>query len=124
MPLILNLTVKFKYLKIAKILVPGTTNTPLRFPLDFNTRWNWGVGMEYSHTSRLKFRLGYEPRDSAVPDNKRNILAPINSAKMFGAGIGYRFDPDTDIDLTLMHLRSRDTVPAGYQYFVKPNGGN
>jgi hypothetical protein len=40
--------------------------------------------MEYSHTSRLKFRMGYEPRDSAVPDNKRNILAPINSAKMFG----------------------------------------
>lgn len=99
-------------LKIAKILVPGTTNNSLSFPLSFNTRWNWGVGLEYSHTSRLKFRLGYEPRDSAVPDNKRNLLAPINTAKMYGAGLGYRFDRDTDIDLTLMHVVSKDTIPA------------
>jgi len=109
-------------LKIAKILVPGTTNSTLRFPLDFNTRWNWGMGIEYSHTSRLKFRLGYEPRDSAVPNDKRNILAPINSAKMFGAGIGYRFDPDTDIDLSLMHLRSRDTVPANTSSLLNKTG--
>jgi long-subunit fatty acid transport protein len=109
-------------LKIAKILVPGTTNTTLAFPLDFNTRWNWGVGIEYSHTSRLKFRMGYEPRDSAVPDNKRNILAPINSAKMFGLGLGYRFDPDTDIDLSLMHLISRDTVPANTSTLLNQTG--
>jgi long-subunit fatty acid transport protein len=87
-------------LKIAKILVPGTTNSSLSFPLDFNTRWNWGIGMEYAHTSRLKFRMGYEPRDSAVPNNKRNILAPINSAKMFGLGLVIALIPDTDIDLT------------------------
>lgn len=111
-------------LKIAKILVPGTTNSSLSFPLKFNTRWNWGVGMEYAHTSRLKFRMGYEPRDSAVPNNKRNILAPINSAKMFGLGLGYRFDPDTDIDLTLMHLRSRDTVPAGTSSLLNLEGVN
>jgi long-subunit fatty acid transport protein len=111
-------------LKIAKILVPGTTNSSLSFPLEFNTRWNWGVGMEYAHTSRLKFRMGYEPRDSAVPNNKRNILAPINSAKMFGLGLGYRFDPDTDIDLTMMHLRSRDTVPAGTSSLLNLEGVN
>lgn len=111
-------------LKIAKILVPGTTNSSLSFPLKFNTRWNWGVGMEYAHTSRLKFRMGYEPRDSAVPNNKRNILAPINSAKMFGLGLGYRFDPDTDIDLTMMHLRSRDTVPAGTSSLLNLEGVN
>jgi len=112
-------------LKIARILVPdGVTTSTLKFPLDFNTRWNWGIGMEYSHTNRLKFRLGYEPRDSAVPDNKRNILAPINTAKMYGAGIGYRFDRDTDIDLTLMHLRSRDTVPAGSSTLLNKTGIN
>lgn len=111
-------------LKIAKILVPGTTNSSLSFPLNFNTRWNWGIGMEYAHTSRLKFRMGYEPRDSAVPNDKRNLLAPINTAKMFGMGLGYRFDPDTDIDLTLMHLRSRDTVPAGTSSLLNLEGVN
>lgn len=110
-------------LKIARILVPnGVTNSSLKFPLDFNTRWNWGIGMEYSHTSRLKFRLGYEPRDSAVPDNMRNILAPINTAKMYGAGIGYRFDRDTDIDLTLMHLVSKDTVPSNTSTLLNQTG--
>lgn len=111
-------------LKIAKILVPngGVTNSSLSFPLDFNTRWNWGVGLEITHTSRLKFRMGYEPRDSAVPDNKRNILAPINSAKMYSTGVHYRFDRDTDINLTLMHMVSRDTVPAGTSTLLNQTG--
>lgn len=115
---------EIQVLKIAKLLVPngGVTNTSLSFPLDFNTRWNWGVGMEYTHTSRLKFRLGYEPRDSAVPDNKRNILAPINTARMYSTGLSYRFDRDTDINLTLMHMVSRDTVPAGSSTLLNQTG--
>lgn len=115
---------EIQVLKIAKILVPngGVTNTSLSFPLDFNTRWNWGVGMEYTHTSRLKFRLGYEPRDSAVPDNKRNILAPINTARMYSTGLSYRFDRDTDINLTLMHMVSKDTVPAGTSTLLNQTG--
>ena len=115
---------EIQVLKIAKILVPNNavTTTSLAFPLDFNTRWNWGVGMEYTHTSRLKFRLGFEPRDSAVPDNKRNILAPINTAKMYGTGLSYRFDRDTDINLTLMHMTSRDTVPAGTSTLLNQTG--
>ena len=115
---------EIQVLKIAKLLVPNNavTNTSLAFPLDFNTRWNWGVGMEYTHTSRLKFRLGFEPRDSAVPDNKRNILAPINTAKMYSTGLSYRFDRDTDINLTLMHMTSRDTVPAGSSTLLNQTG--
>jgi long-subunit fatty acid transport protein len=115
---------EIQVLKIAKILVPNNavTNTSLSFPLDFNTRWNWGMGLEYTHTSRLKFRLGYEPRDSAVPDNKRNILAPINTARMYGTGLSYRFDRDTDINLTLMHMVSRDTVPAGTSTLLNQTG--
>jgi long-subunit fatty acid transport protein len=111
-------------LQIARLLVPGTTPTTLSFPLGFSSPWSWGVGMEYSHTSRLKFRLGYEPRKSAVPDNKRNALAPINAARMFGTGIGYKFDRDTDLDLTLMHLRSRDYIPAGSSTLVNATGIN
>ena len=111
-------------LKIAKILVPNgaVTNTSLAFPLDFNTRWNWGMGIEITHTSRLKFRLGYEPRDSAVPDNKRNILAPINTARMYSTGLSYRFDRDTDINLTLMHMVSKDSVPAGSSTLLNQTG--
>ena len=43
---------------------------------------------------------------------------------MFGTGIGYKFDRDTDIDLTLMHLRSRDYIPAGTSSLVNAQGIN
>ncbi len=99
-------------LKIAKLLSSDITASSLDLPLNFQSPWSWGVGWEYSMTDRLKFRLGYEPRKSAIPDNRRNPMIPINNAQMFAGGIGYRFDPDTEIDLTAMHLRSRDNIPA------------
>ena len=111
-------------LQIARLLVPGTTPTTLSFPLGFQSPWSCGLGIEYSHTSRLKFRLGYEPRKAAIPLNKRNIMAPINDARLVGTGIGYKFDRDTDIDLTLMQLRSKDDIPAGTSSLSNATGIN
>ncbi|WP_423201216.1 OmpP1/FadL family transporter [Fluviicoccus keumensis] len=111
-------------LQIARLLVPGTTPTQLSFPLGFVSPWSWGVGIEYSHTNRLKFRLGYEPRKAAIPDNKRNAMAPINNARLFGTGIGYKFSRDTDIDLTWMNLRSKDDIPAGTSTLANAQGIN
>lgn len=109
-------------LRIAKLLSSDVTNSSLSLPLKFRSPWSWGVGMEYSATDRLKLRLGYEPRKSAIPDDRRNTLVPINNAQMFGAGIGYKFDPDTDIDLTVMHLRSRDNIPANTSGLANQTG--
>ena len=39
-----------------------------------------GIGLEYSATDRLKLRAGYEPRASAIPNDKRNTMVPINNA--------------------------------------------
>ena len=100
-------------LAIAKILSNDVTNNSLALPLGFQSPWSWGVGVEYSATDRLKLRAGYEPRTSAIPDGKRNTMVPINNAQLFGLGIGYRFDEDTDIDLSVGFLRSRDNIPAG-----------
>lgn len=99
-------------LKIAKLLSNEVTDTSLSLPLGFKSPWSWGVGVEYSATDRLKLRAGYEPRASAIPDDKRNTLVPINNAQLFGLGVGYRFDEDTDIDLSVGFLRSRDNIPA------------
>lgn len=99
-------------LQLARLLAPGTTATSLSMPLGYQSPWSWGVGMEYSWNERLKFRMGFEPRNSAIPDNKRSSLVPINQAQMYGLGLGYQFDKDTDIDLTLMYLYSKDGIPA------------
>lgn len=99
-------------LRIAKLLSNDVTNSSLSLPLGFQSPWSWGIGFEYSATERLKLRMGYEPRASAIPDDKRNTMVPINNAQLFGLGLGYRFDEDTDIDLSVAFLRSRDDIPA------------
>lgn len=111
-------------LKIAKLISNDVTDSSLSFPLGFQSSWNWGVGIEYSANDRLKLRAGYEPRTSAIPDGKRNTMVPINNAQLFGLGLGYRFDEDTDIDLSIAFLRSRDNVPAGTSTLGNADGVN
>lgn len=109
-------------LKIAKLLSSDITDDSLALPLKFTSPWSWGIGFEYSATDRLKLRAGYEPRTSAIPNDKRNTLIPINNAQLFGLGIGYRFDTDTDVDLSVGFLRSRDNIPAGSSTLANQTG--
>ena len=109
-------------LKIAKLLSNKVTDQSLSLPLGFQSPWNWGIGFEYSATDRLKLRAGYEPRTSSIPDEKRNTLVPINNAQLFGLGVGYRFDEDTDIDLSVGFLRSRDNIPANTSDMANKTG--
>lgn len=99
-------------LQLARLLAPGTTTTSLSMPLGFQSSWSWSVGMEYSWNERLKLRAGFEPRNSAISDSKRTSLVPINQAQLYGTGIGYQFDKNTEIDLTAMYLHSKDSIPA------------
>lgn len=109
-------------LKLARLLAPGTTLTSMSMPLMYQSPWSWGIGTEYSWNERLKFRAGYEPRKSAIPDDRRSSLVPINNAELFGGGIGYQFDKDTEIDLTAMYLRSEDSIPANTSCNVNCTG--
>lgn len=94
-------------LKIAKLLSENIGDASLALPLEFTSPWNFGIGFEYSATDRLKLRAGYEPRTSAIPDNKRNTMIPINNAQLFGLGVGYQFDADTDLDINRIFTQSR-----------------
>ncbi|MCJ8146239.1 outer membrane protein transport protein [Acinetobacter sp. A3.8] len=109
-------------LKVAKLLSNNITESSVSFPLEFVSSWRWGVGVQYDATDRLQLRLGYEPRSSAIPDNKRNTLVPLNNAQLFGMGLTYKFDPDTEIDLTYAHLRSRDQIPANTSDLANETG--
>ncbi|MBE9401578.1 outer membrane protein transport protein [Acinetobacter albensis] len=111
-------------LKIAKLLSENIGDASLALPLEFTSPWNFGIGFEYSATDRLKLRAGYEPRTSAIPDNKRNTMVPINNAQLFGLGVGYQFDADTDLDLSIGFLRSRDKIPANTSSLANQTGVN
>ncbi|ENW19420.1 long-chain fatty acid ABC transporter [Acinetobacter haemolyticus] len=109
-------------LKVAKLLSADVSDRSLALPLRFQSAWRWGIGFEYSATDRLKLRMGYEPRTSSIPDDKRNTMVPINNAQLFGLGLGYRFDQDTDLDLSIGFLRSRDDIPANTSSLANKTG--
>ncbi len=109
-------------LQVAKLLSNNITPNSISMPIGFQSSWNWGVGVQYDATDRLQLRLGYEPRTSAIPDDKRNPMVPINNAQLFGMGLTYKFDPDTEIDLTYAHLRSRDQIPANTSDMANKTG--
>jgi long-subunit fatty acid transport protein len=111
-------------LKVAKLLSENVSDSSLSLPLGFTSPWSFGIGMEYSATDRLKLRAGYEPRSSAIPDGKRNTMIPINNAQLFGMGVGYRWDADTDLDLSIGFLRSKDNIPANTSSLANQTGVN
>lgn len=119
-----NFDRQISVLKLARLLAPGTTTTSLGMPLGYQSPWGWKLGMEYSWNDRLKFRAGFEPRNSAIPDDRRSTLVPINQAHLYGGGIGYQFDRDTTIDLTAAYLYSKDKIPADTSYNLNATGLN
>lgn len=119
-----NFDRQISVLKLARLLAPGTTPTSLAMPLAYQSPWGWKLGMEYSWNDRLKFRAGFEPRNSSIPDDRRSTLVPINQAHLYGGGIGYQFDRDTTIDLTAAYLYSKDKIPANSSYNLNATGLN
>lgn len=97
---------------LARLFSPGSTGTLLNFPLGFQSSWNLAYGMQYDLTGRISLRAGYEPRASAVPDDRRNPMVPINEARYYSLGLGYKWDRDTEIDLGIATLISEDSIPA------------
>lgn len=111
-------------LRVAKLLTNNITDNSLTLPVGFQSAWTWGIGIQYDATDRLQLRAGYEPRSSAIPDNKRNPMIPLNNARLIGLGLTYRFDEDTDIDLTIAQLRSKDNIPANTSSLANQTGVN
>jgi long-subunit fatty acid transport protein len=101
-----------EFLGAARILSTNATQNTLSLPLGFTDQWNWGFGLEFHATERLDLRAGVEIRDSVIPDDQRQILAPFGGTKLYGVGMGYRWDRDTEIDLNLSYLHSIETIPA------------
>ena len=51
-------------------------------------------------------RFGYEPRGSAVPDDKVDFLVPIGDATLYSFGVGYQIDAETRMDFGIGYLHS------------------
>lgn len=102
-----------EFLGAARLLSPNATPNTLTIPLEYKDTWNWGFGLEHHFNSRLDLRMGIEFRDSPIPDNRRDVLAPLNTGNLYGMGFGYKWDRDTVLDFNVSYFRSWEYIPAG-----------
>lgn len=100
-------------LGLARLLSPGVTTSSLSMPLGYQSTWQLSSGVEWDFTDRLTLRLGYEPRASAVPQDRRSPMVPINEAELFGLGLGYKWDKESQVDIAFSYIHSQDKIPAG-----------
>ncbi|MCP5160519.1 MAG: outer membrane protein transport protein [Hahellaceae bacterium] len=104
---------KLEFLGAAKILSPdNVTDTSLSLPMGMTDEWNVGIGAELHVSSRLDLRAGVEFRDSVIPDNQRNLMAPFGGANLYGVGLGYQWSKDTVIDANISYVQSVEYIPA------------
>ena len=100
-------------LTIASLFSPeNATSTSIILDRGYESVWSWAVGVEYQVNDRLSLRMGYEPRPSAIPGNKADVLAPLGDAQLYGLGAGYQWDKDTVIDIGFNYLVSKQDIPA------------
>lgn len=112
-----GLEVKFDrqvdFLKLAKLLSPYAESQTLTIPRNYESTWNWALGLEYQYSSNLAIRMGYEPRKSSIPDDKQDVLLPVGDAELFGFGFAYRLGADQMVDVGFGYLLAKADVPAG-----------
>lgn len=85
----------------------------MRIKRDYESTWSWAIGFEYQYNDNLVLRAGYEPRESAVPDNRVDLLAPIAYADLYSFGFGYQMDAYSKVDFAFGYLNSTFDAEAG-----------
>ncbi len=103
---------ELEFLNAARILSPNATPTTLKIPLEYEDVWNVGFGIKQHITNRLDLHMGMEFRDSPIPDNRRESMAPLNDAKLYTMGLSYLWDRETRLTFNLSYMRSSEFIPA------------
>lgn len=100
-------------LRVARVFSSQyATDTSITLDRGYESVWSWALGVQYEVNERLTLRAGYEPRPSAIPENKADVLAPVGDAVLYGLGLGYRWDKDTFIDVGFNYFVSEQDIPA------------
>jgi long-subunit fatty acid transport protein len=81
--------------------------------MGYESVWSFGYGMQYQASTRLQLRAGFEPRKTAIPDDRLNVQAPLGDANLYSIGAGYLWDKDSVIDLSLSFMQSIEEINAG-----------
>ncbi|MCG8670636.1 MAG: outer membrane protein transport protein [Pseudomonadales bacterium] len=93
--------------------IEGVEPDALVIPRGYEDAANFAFGLEYQYSDSLALRMGYEPRNSGIPDDKLDFLIPLGDFDLYGIGFSYRMDRDTIIDVAFAYGKSDQYIPAG-----------
>ena len=85
----------------------------MRIPRYYKDVWSMAFGAEYTMNDNLVLRAGYEPRTSAIPHDRTDLLFPISDAQLFSCGFGMQFNKTTRIEGAFGYLKSSSNTAAG-----------
>lgn len=109
----INFDQELDFLRIASLLSQNAERSSLSMPRDYNDTTSFALGVEYKWDDRLDLRFGYEPRPSAIPDDKQDVMLPFGDADLYGFGFGYKLSATSHLDFALAHLRAKASVTGG-----------
>ncbi|PCJ30969.1 MAG: hypothetical protein COA99_17605, partial [Moraxellaceae bacterium] len=91
-----TLTINFKSDNTELMTLLGTIDTLLALetatkdsisiPLYFEDTWSWSMGVEFDYSDRLTLRMGYEDRQSSIPNNRQTVLIPLSDMNVYATG--------------------------------------
>lgn len=76
------------------------------------SKWSWGVGLQFMPNDRLTFRLGYEDRKSTFPSDKLSLTTPLPDLISKSIGVGYVTKTGTRLNLTYSYTHGTFNIPA------------
>ncbi|MBV1922066.1 MAG: outer membrane protein transport protein [Pseudomonadales bacterium] len=85
----------------------------LRIPRNYEDVVSWAIGAEYQYNDNLVFRMGYEPRGSAIPDDAVDLLVPLAESDLYSFGFGYQLDSYSRVDASIAYLHSEFSAGVG-----------
>ncbi|MBV1882808.1 MAG: outer membrane protein transport protein [Pseudomonadales bacterium] len=98
---------------LSLIGLEGANPSNLVVPRFYEDTVNWGFGLEYKYSPKLNLRLGYEPRKTGIPDNKKDFLVPLGDIDIIAVGFSYHLSEKRSFDFAFFQINHHDFIETG-----------
>ena len=93
--------------------IEGANASNLVVPRGYEDTVNWGIGFEYQYNPKLSLRLGYEPRKTGIPDDKKDFLVPLGDFDVIAVGFSYNLSKKRSFDFAFFQIKYEDFIETG-----------
>ncbi|MBV1882442.1 MAG: outer membrane protein transport protein [Pseudomonadales bacterium] len=93
--------------------IKGASANALTIPRGYVDTVNWGFGLEYQYSLKTALRLGFEPRKTGIPDDKRDFTVPVADIDVIAIGFSRKLTKTSSFDFTIAKASSDMHIPSG-----------